>query len=306
MTSTDKFKGFIRNLRHGGMSSAIGFLRSPEIRKILPSLCQSFPRKEFEIHLLSGASRIDMALWMAASWVATTERHWRFVVHDDGTLTPDLADLVYRTLSGSRVITSLESEAALAGALTGYPLALKCRNLHPLSRKLFDIPFFSSGSHFLTIDTDVLFFRRPDRLLDWVSEPGRTSLFLEDVADNSLPDAIEAARLLGGALTRRINTGIIAVSKETILLPQIEECLERTSILNGDPWFIEQSLYATLASLNSIVEFLPPSYEMSVAETCQDDAVSRHYVGAVRHLFYSEGIQKLRPLIAGRPHGLEP
>jgi nucleoside diphosphate kinase len=39
---------------------------------------------------------------------------------------------------------------------------------------------------------------------------------------------------------------------------------------------------------------LPKRYEVSLGKRAAEDAVSRHYVGAVRDRFYGEGLKLLR------------
>ena len=39
---------------------------------------------------------------------------------------------------------------------------------------------------------------------------------------------------------------------------------------------------------------LPPDYEVSLEKKARPDAVARHYVGAVRQLFYGDGIARVK------------
>jgi hypothetical protein len=59
----------------------------------------------------------------------------------------------------------------------------------------------------------------------------------------------------------------------------------------GHFWRIEQTLLA-LCSARFGVELLPSEYRISL--TCgAENCVAKHYVGAVRHLMYSEGMRRL-------------
>lgn len=286
-------KGLARNLRDGGLRSGACYAYASRIYPIVSRLTKDRKATDREVHILTGNDRLTMALWMVASWIESTGLHWRFVFHDDGNLRESQAENVRRLLPGCRVISNAESYDVMRSALIEYPLAWKCRNLHPLCRKLFDVPHFAEGSHLLTIDTDVLFFGKPERLLQWLEKSEDATVFLKDVADSTLPSAVLASQMLGREIVRSINTGIVAMPRSAVTLDDIEHCLSRTKIIEEDPWFIEQSLYAMLASLRSEVELLGDEYYMPIVGKMPCNAVARHYMGKVRHLFYSEGLPRV-------------
>jgi hypothetical protein len=289
-----QIKNILRNLRDGGLKSGLGYIQAEKIYNLLPSLCAKYPQKDLEIHILVGNDRVSMALWMVASWVLTTEMHWRFVFHDDGTLSPRSAHKITRAVSNAKIILSEDSTKLLKKELAEYPNCSKCRNLHPLSRKLFDIPFFSNRDKFLTIDTDILFYLKPLRLIQWATRDDDCSIFMRDTSENVLPEAVNAARIFGSEIVSHLNTGIVAMNRKYLDLGKIERSLSETNLLSGDPWFIEQSLYAAMASIHGEVELLDfKTYQLSLTNILYPESICRHYVGKVRHLFYSEGIPKV-------------
>jgi hypothetical protein len=293
--------GFLRNARDGGYESALGYLRSPKIWRLMPRLTHRLPIEDFEIHVLSGQARLTMALWMIASWMAATRRQWKFVIHDDGTLSSADVDKLAHVLPLCKVILSKDSNPAINEMLSGYPLCLRCRNLHPLGRKLFDIPLFAIQDKLLSIDTDIIFFSTPRLILQWISElGGEKSIFLEDAKDASLVSVKDARRYFNTQLTPNVNTGIIGIHKKILSLDFLEDCLARTGILDKDRWYIEQTLFALASSKFSKVELLPAEYVMALDSQCPTGAVARHYVGAVRHLFYSEGLAQARQMLKNK------
>lgn len=293
-------KIFLRNLRDGGPHSAWNYMLAPKIRKKIKELADGNVLDGFEIHILTGADRLDMALWMAASWIVTTNRCWKFVFHSDKNSNSNEFPQISEILPGSRLITNQESEFIVGKKLERFPLSWRCRNLHPLCRKLFDIPILASDEKFLTIDTDILFFKKPERILRWIDSNEDTSIFMHDVADSTLPAIIERSEDLGFKILREVNTGIVGMKKKVCALPIIEECLSQTTLLDSPKWFVEQSLYAFLGSLNGNVELLnsnpeiPECYQLNLGVGIFSNSVMRHYVGKVRHLFYSEGISEVK------------
>jgi hypothetical protein len=117
---------------------------------------------------------------------------------------------------------------------------------------------------------------------------------MRDVSENILPEAVKAARIFGAEIIPHLNTGIVAMNRNYLDLGKIERSLSETNLLSGDPWFIEQSLYAAMASIHGEVELLDSkTYQLSLTNMLYPESICRHYVGKVRHLFYSEGIPKV-------------
>jgi hypothetical protein len=290
-------KGLLRNARDGGWRSAFGYVASHRVYSLLPSLYHTKPFEDFEIHVLTGRARLTMALCMIASWIVATGRCWRFVVHDDGTLPTGDAELLSNLLPNCRVLLSSETNPQVAHALNHHPLCLQCRNLHPLARKVIDMPLLASQAKLLSIDTDILFYRKPRRILNWMTETDSTCLFLEDVKDGCLLNPDQTVRLFGVKRDPRVNTGIVAVPKKIMSIDFLEECLDKANLLTRDCWYIEQTLYAIAASVYGRVELLPQEYFMALEPPCPEGAVARHYMGANRHLFYSEGLARLKRIM---------
>jgi hypothetical protein len=242
------------------MRSAWQFLLSPRIRSILPGLTREFEPASVEVHVLTGSSRLTMAFWMMASLVVATQRSWRFVIHDDGTLRPEDAITLKKLLPDCRVMLDAESRPIISRRLAAHPLSLKCRNLHPFGKRLFDFPWLANGDRFISIDTDVLFFKTPAPLMEWCGEPNPGCLFFEDIQDASLLDTDEVQKLFGVPLIQKVNAGLFAMPKAALSVEIIEECLAKTSVLNGNPWFIEQTLHAVAASDHGRTKHLPKEY----------------------------------------------
>jgi len=238
-----------------------------------------------------------MGLCMIASWIIATGRCWRFLVHDDGTLLMSDAEVLSKLLPNCRVLLSSETNKQVSLALNEHPLCLQCRNLHPLGRKVIDMPLFASQAKLLSIDTDILFYRKPRRILDWMIETDSTCLFLEDVQDACLLNPDQTVRLFGVRRAPKVNTGIAAVPKKIMNIDFLEECLGKANLLTRDWWYIEQTLYAMAAAVYGRVELLPQEYFMALEPPCPEAAVARHYMGANRHLFYSEGLPRLKRIM---------
>jgi hypothetical protein len=252
------------------------------------------PPQPIPIHVLTGRDDWLLACWMLASWFHTTAQNWRIVIHDDGQLPPEALPAFRAMIPGLTHISAADSDRAVLASLASHPACHDYRQAHPLARKIFDIPALTDAPRFIILDSDVLFFRKPDVILRWSAEPTGETWFNEDVRENFPLPPEEAREKLGIAIWPRVNSGLCLIDRAAIDLDLCERALRETSLLMGHIWLVEQSLFAICASARGRGGLLPPEYEVSLAKNAQPGAVARHYVGAVRQRFYADGIKRMK------------
>jgi hypothetical protein len=255
------------------------------------------------LHVLCGHEHAVLAAWMLASWHHYTGRRWRVIIHDDGTLgQEDIRQLT--ALSPSiRVLERAAADREIAPQLASRPACARYRSEHPLALKIFDVPLTTTAPRFLLIDTDVLFFSRPDSVLRWVDQPDDDSCwFNADVAEAATITPGEMEKTFGCALWPKVNSGLCLLPRRAIDLELCERALRDTTLRRGPAWRFEQTLFAIAASCHGRGGLLPPEYEVSLGAQAAPGCVARHYVGAVRDRFFGEGIWRLhQTLLSGRP-----
>lgn len=269
---------------------------SPQITRWRNPWADRLP-EPIPVHVLVGREQFRLMLWMLASWFHFTGRNWRVVVHEDGTLTEEQAGCLRDFLPGSRLVSAREGDEAAGGALVSKPRCRWYRERHPLARKIFDVPLVAESKRFLLLDADVVFFRKPVEMLDWVDGKRVGCWFNEDAAEASPLSQEEVKRVLGVGLWARVNSGICLIERGTVDLDFCERALVETSLADGNLWRIEQTLFALCASRVGVGGLLPAWYEVSLTRHRRTDAVARHYVGAVRDQFFAEGIRELKTAV---------
>ncbi|MEY4939536.1 MAG: hypothetical protein RIQ93_1271 [Verrucomicrobiota bacterium] len=253
------------------------------------------------VHVLCGHEQVLLTAWMLASWHSHTGRNWVVRVHDDGTLTPEDVGNLCRISDQLHVITSAAADAAVAPHLANRPACAAYRGAHPLARKIIDVPLLSESRRFILLDSDVLFFRQPEEILQWVDDPTDDRCwFNEDVAESSNVTPFEAQERLGVTPVPRVNSGLCLLPAAVVDLDFCERALRDTALLNGHIWRVEQTLFALCAARHSRSALLPRAYEVSLGAAMQPGAIARHYVGAVRDRFWSEGVWKLAAQLSSR------
>jgi hypothetical protein len=251
------------------------------------------PSAHVPLHLLASRHDWKMALWMLVSFHEATARRWTVILHEDGSL-GEREFSIYRTMfPGIRIITRREADNEMEIQLNNFPLCAEYRRRMPHGLKSFDIPYFSQSDRFLMIDPDVLFFQRPQEILDWADLPADGSCwFNQDFQEPSPISPEQARRDIGVDLWPRVNTGLCLLNKNTVSdLSAMDSYLTHPAL--QDPkiqWRIEQTLLALCASRVNKGGLLPLTYEVSPNKHRRPDCVARHYVGCVRDRFLGDGV----------------
>jgi hypothetical protein len=250
------------------------------------------------VHVLTGKDDWPLAAWMLASLFHFSETAWPVVIHDDGTLPEEGRTLLQRLFPNTRFISRQEADTAMATALRPYSMCRQYRNSHPLGLKIFDMAHFAASDRFLALDSDVLFFQPPREITEWSKNPDAgESWFNEDVQEGSLISPSDAQEQLGVRLWPRVNSGLCLIQRRAIDFGFCDHALGATSILRGHIWRVEQTLFALCASRHGRGGLLPKTYEVTLNRDGSPEAITRHYVGAVRQRFFGEGLKRLRRVL---------
>lgn len=191
--------------------------------------------------------------WYQTAFCAWTLAHSsgrRLAVHlaDDGTLTPELEQQLRRLFPDGRTHwreACLKRFEALLPA-SQYP-TLHQRwhdyiNLHKLTA-----PHLGSSGVQLVLDSDMLFFRRPEALLHWWDHRDQPCLMVdcEESYGYSRP-LLE--RLAGVPILSSLNVGICGLNSDSIDWDELEYWCRSLVEAEGTCYYLEQALVAMLAS----------------------------------------------------------
>ncbi|MEP0918335.1 hypothetical protein NC981_16015 [Leptolyngbya sp. DQ-M1] len=244
-----------------------------------------------EIHVLTSSSDWLNLVWALKSFYQYSQRKYALCIHDDGTLTSEGISTLQQHFPDARLIHRISADEEVLKLLENHPRCLQFRKANQLSPKVFDFAAYLESDRMLLLDSDVLFFEEPTELLTRIEDPNyRFNTVNGDVANAYTTNADVVRQQCGFELTDRFNSGLGLIHKASLNLDWIEEFLALPDII-GHFWRIEQTLYA-LCSSRFGVELLPSAYDVHL-EGGINGAPSRHYVGKIRHLMYSEGIRQL-------------
>lgn len=244
-----------------------------------------------EIHVLTSAKDWLNLMWTLKSFYWASARRYRLCIHDDGSLNEDHQRTFKQHFPQSRFIKRQDADKAVLASLKNYPRCLDFRKTNKLSLKMFDFAHYLRSDRMLLLDSDILFFEPPTVLLNRIESPDYPLNTVNgDVASAYTVDPAVVKACSGFDMLERFNSGLGLIHKESLNLDWIEEFLGLPGII-GHFWRIEQTLYA-LCSSRFGAELLPPDYDVHLEGTI-NGSPSRHYIGAIRHLMYAEGIRHL-------------
>ena len=250
-----------------------------------------------EIHVLTSEKDWLNLMWTLKSFYYATGRRYGLCIHDDGSL-PDVARSQFQLhFPLCRMLERSQSDSIVINELEGYPNCLEFRKSNHLAPKVFDFRHFLQSDRMLLLDSDVLFYADPAELIRRTEDPEYVLNSVNgDVASAYTVDPEVVLKRCDVKMQERFNSGLGVIHRESLNLEWIEEFLGLPEII-GHFWRIEQTLYA-LCSSRFGTELLPPEYDVFLKGPLGDRPV-RHYVGAIRHLMYSEGIRNLHKHLAG-------
>lgn len=245
-----------------------------------------------EIHVLTSNSDWLNLIWALKSFYAASQRHYALCIHDDGSLGAEQSSALARHFPDARIILRRQADSDVFPALASYPRCLRFRQTNHLAPKVFDFAHYLKSDRMLLLDSDVLFFREPAELLKRAEDMSYTKNCFNADDESSYTITPEVARdVLKINLIERFNSGLGLIHRDSLRREWLEEFLAVPGLADGHFWRIEQTLFA-LCSSKFGVELLPDEYRVHLGKGF-GQSPCRHYVGAVRHLFYGEGIGHL-------------
>jgi hypothetical protein len=189
------------------------------------------------------------------------------------------------------LITREQADVKVPAELGSHPLCAKLRQTNTLSLKVFDFRSYLQSERMLLLDSDILFFSEPQELLRRLEEPEYLKNTVnEDLASAYTVESQIVKERFHFDLQPKFNSGLGLIHRSSLNLDWIEQFLSLPGVI-GHFWRIEQTLFA-LCSSRYGAELLPDDYRVRV-DGSSDGLPCRHYIGAIRHLLYSEGIRNL-------------
>tara|TARA_R110002073_G_scaffold56906_2_gene144969 strand:+ start:7023 stop:7952 length:930 start_codon:yes stop_codon:yes gene_type:complete len=178
---------------------------------------------------------------------------------DDGSLSTEYESRLRRLFPAGTTVRKSTIEERVNDLLpvSKFPL-LRERWIDYINiRKLTDVHLGSEGPK-LVLDSDMLFFKQPTELLEWIRNPQGTCLMTDCVESYGYSRALMES-LCGSILPSKLNVGICGLRSEQIEWEQMEDWCQRLHAAEGTSYYLEQALVAMLAAQPDQISVMPAS-----------------------------------------------
>lgn len=269
-----------------------GFVRG------LPPLAAGGETELCGIHMMCGHKHADMGL--LASWsLLRFDRRLKLFVHSDGTLTEEDKAVWSKVIPEVAFTDPAARDALVERRLPPELTALRqWRKHHLYSIKLIDTHLYGASGQVVCLDSDVLCFKHPGRLLELMASGEAVAAWNGDIATSYPVPPEKIFAVAGIAPPQNFNAGFLLSQRfgeaDFRFLDGMIQRFEAQGVNVRHMWF-EQALYGVMAARHPQQGPLPPQYAIQRGRT-KDDAVLRHYVGVpkIRPRFFLEGLPILQ------------
>jgi len=201
-----------------------------------------------ELHLLTGRRFWDMSAFCLWSFALQSHRPLIPVIYDDGTITAEVRAPLLRVFPAARFVSQQETIARLDQYLPveKYPVLRERWVNYPNIRKLLD-PHVGRSGWKLVVDSDLLFFREPRFLINWLDQPDRPLHALD--CETSYGYTRELMQQLAGKpVADLVNVGLTGLNGREIDWDQLEHWCRILIEKEKTSYFLEQAVIAMMVA----------------------------------------------------------
>ncbi|MEM9922925.1 MAG: glycosyl transferase [Cyanobacteria bacterium P01_D01_bin.50] len=288
-------KGFLQKcLRRGAINMAIDnwCCRQMEAAAYrLPTINVDDSKETFDIYFLSGQKFWYQTSFCAYSMAQNANINLRPVIYDDGTLAQKYTHQIRRIFPNAKIVSIAEIEEQLERYLpvSQFPYLRERRANYPNMRKLTDIHLGTPGWK-LVLDSDMLFFRTPSFLLNWLQSSQKPCCMIDTETSYGYSDELMTS-LTKAKLPKLVNVGICGINSSAIDWEELEFWCKTLIEKEGTHYYQEQALVAMMLA-NQGCDKAPASDYIVMPdrdEAIQPEAVLHHYVSDSKPWYFRYG-----------------
>jgi len=259
-----------------------------------PIVCKN--GSEFEVHIITSEKDFLGAIWCLKTFYHFSGVRPKLVIHEDGTLTANGIKTLLKHFVNCRIIRRKDADEDLKHFLANYKYSQKNRLNKDFvcALKLFDAFYYASVDKLLFLDSDILFFKKPNEIIEYIKED--KPFFISDYKDSYAKPISQLNEMFGIDVFPRVNAGLTYLRKGYYIdnLGLIENYFKKMDNLI-EPHKVnrhEQTLNAILLSKCGAIR-LNENYQIS-RQPITDKTICHHFVNdGSRDICYKEGLKHL-------------
>lgn len=247
------------------------------------------------IYFLTGKAYLYQTLFCIKSLVTVSDKKFKFVLIDDGTFDKNLIEQINDQLPNSEIITKEKIERNLEKVMpkSKFPILHQKRKEYPHIKKLTDIHTIS-GSWKLVFDSDMLFWKNPVEIINWLDKPEAPIHIIDCEQSYGYATAL-MKRLCKHEIPERVNVGIIGLNSGEINWEDIEKWIIGLEKEGGKSYYLEQAISAMILASKKCIILKEDEYKVNPSknEAIEKSSSLHHYVDLSKAYYYSNALQNL-------------
>jgi hypothetical protein len=235
-----------------------------------------YPKSSVELHVVSGHFHLTMFLLAIKSLLRFYNR-MAVVVHDgDNTLTHKDIGILKKHIPGIIVISKHDADKKMKKILSYYPKTWEYRSRAVNSLELLDNLTLSRTKKVITMNSDVLFLKKPKEVIDWIKAKNPPITY---VYENVPAKQKEFLHEMDSGFPPHFTCALACFYKDIIDYSVIESALSKSKFTKTHPWLMGQCIYPLLLDKSrdkyKIKVFNKKDFESS--GIFKNEPVFRHY-----------------------------
>ncbi len=292
-----KPKGWLRRIIKNGVFNSVSIDKG---RKAMVKASASLKTTESadaaaKVYFLTGKKFWPLTAFCMYSLSKQSDNKLRAVFIDDGSLDDTLIKTMRLQFPGCIIKTSAQIEIDIKTYLPAskYPVINKKRAVYPHIKKLTDVHAGSNGWK-LVLDSDMLFFKYPVEMLEWLDTPEKP-FFLYDPICSYHYSLKLMEQFAGNTIIPNLNVGAIGLKSELIDWDKLEAWIAQLEEKEGTNYLLEQALSAMLvADAKPIIADRKEYIVMPERnEVEHPSATLHHYVAGSKEWYYKKAWQQV-------------
>ena len=201
------------------------------------------------LYFLTGKNYLYQTLFCIQSLNKCSSEHFKFILVDDGTFSPEIISQIKRQLPGAEIIIAGIIEKNLEAVLPKdkFPVLHHKRSEYPHIKKLTDVHTIPGNSWKIVLDSDMMFWDNPDELIAWLKHPDKPVHMVDCEESYGYPHKL-MEQLAGAIVASKLNVGIIGLESDVIDWQMLENWIIKLETTGGKSYYLEQALSTMLVA----------------------------------------------------------
>jgi len=243
----------------------------------------------YKIYFLTGKNYLYQTLFCAYSLTKTSKIPFQFTLIDDGSFDQQLISRATIQMPGVKIITKEEITANLEAKLPpkDFPYLQNKRKVYPHIKKLIDVHTLEDEDYKLVLDSDMLFWREPKEMINWLKKPIGT-LHMIDCEESYGYDKNLMESICKAKIPEMVNVGIIGLNSKSINWMAVENWGKTLEETEGASYFLEQALSAMIIASQERTILSIENYIVNPKNGKEKQKILGHYVDLSKENYFNQ------------------